>query len=105
MLTHQDHIGRQIAASGYYEKIMLTFIRDNIERGTYVDAGANIGNHSVYFAKECLCRVLAFEPDIENFRLLEENIKGLDIVANNVGLGAKIHRHGMQRWNNIILRW
>lgn len=97
MKTHNDHIGRQIAVKGYYELPMLQFIKNNIPKGNYIDAGANIGNHSVYFAKECGCKCYSFEPDIENFKLLIENTKGLDVLSYNIGLSDKFDVMGIHR--------
>ena len=55
---------------------------------TIVDAGANIGAASVYFAALYPdARVHAFEPAPENFALLAENTKPLEnITAHEVGL-------------------
>jgi FkbM family methyltransferase len=40
-----------------------------------IDIGANFGYHSLLFSKECSGNVYSFEPQIQNFQLLEENIK------------------------------
>src|SRR5205085_5988031 len=46
-----------------------------------VDAGANIGAASLYFAhKYPDARILALEPELSNFRLLTENCADLDNV-------------------------
>jgi len=97
MLTHDDFIGKQIAIAGYYEKVMLNFIKDLGIKGTYIDAGANIGNHSLYFAKECKVKVVAFEPDPDNYKLLYENIKEHNVEAFNIGLGSRQSRMGIEK--------
>lgn len=43
--------------------------------GIYLDVGANIGNHSVFFATFCASHVVAFEPNPELQRLLENNLR------------------------------
>jgi FkbM family methyltransferase len=43
--------------------------------GTYLDIGANIGNHSVFFARFCADRVLAFEPHPELHAILKNNVR------------------------------
>jgi FkbM family methyltransferase len=50
---------------------------------TVVDAGANIGLASLYLARAFPdCRILALEPDADNFRLLAHNLRDLgDRVA------------------------
>ncbi len=59
----------------FYEQRMLTYIRSLGMRGVYVDVGASIGNHTVYFAKLCDAElVYAFEPLEHNFQRLERNI-------------------------------
>lgn len=47
----------------WYEQEMLDYIRRLGISGNYLDVGANIGNHSVYFAVNTAAeRVFAFEP-------------------------------------------
>ena len=59
-----------------------------------VDAGANIGNHTIFFAKFLDAkRVYAFEPQKYVFEILSKNIK-LNNLENkvklyNIGLGEK----------------
>jgi FkbM family methyltransferase len=38
------------------------------------DVGANIGLYSIYAAKQCGCRVFAFEPSVFNLEILARNI-------------------------------
>ena len=40
-----------------------------------IDAGANIGSSSIYFATKTHCDVLAIEPVPENFALLQKNVE------------------------------
>jgi FkbM family methyltransferase len=40
-----------------------------------IDIGANFGYHTLLFSRECSENVYAFEPQIQNFELLEENVK------------------------------
>lgn len=75
--VHRDHIGRGIAKSHkFYEIGMLNYIKKNIpKKGYYLDIGANIGNHSVFFLKYCTERLISFEPVIENYSYLRTNLK------------------------------
>lgn len=86
----RDHIGSMIARyNNYYESGMLDFIKSNIPRGLMIDVGANIGNHSLYFAQYCATNVIAFEPFPETFALLTQNIqqnRAMNITAVPVGL-------------------
>jgi len=73
----QDHIFRQIESSGsFYEVELLEALRRYAPPGELVlDLGANIGNHSVFFAGVCGARVVAFEPHPRAFKLLQQNIE------------------------------
>ena len=75
----------------FYEIQFLTFIRKKYGNGgTYIDVGANIGNHTAFFAAICRAdRVVAIEPDALNFELLSYNI-----AANNF-TGVEAHRCGL----------
>lgn len=43
--------------------------------GVAVDVGANLGNHTAYFAKHLGYRVVSIEPEEQNVELLRENIE------------------------------
>lgn len=76
--------------NNFYEFQMLEFIRDNIPKGVMIDVGANIGNHTIFLAKYCATKVMAFEPFPDTFKLLDKNItdNGLQfhVIASNYGL-------------------
>lgn len=55
-------IGRPIAQGRPYEQHLLDWIRDHNFTGTAVDAGAHIGNHTLWMAAVCGLEVHAFEP-------------------------------------------
>jgi FkbM family methyltransferase len=59
-----DHIASTIATSKmFYEWQLLGALSDYLQPNDYViDVGANIGNHTLYFAAICEADVLAFEP-------------------------------------------
>ena len=72
--------------------------------GYFLDLGANIGTTGIYFLKKFTpnLKLIAFEPDAENFKLLSVNLLLNDIAnktfAVNCGLGDKrdemaIHRN------------
>lgn len=67
-----DHIRRE---KDFFEAEILDYIKDNFPiHGTIVDIGANIGNHSIFFAKFLQYRqILAFEPVPDNYILLTLN--------------------------------
>lgn len=71
-----DYIGGVIKRTGtYYERDMLKYIKEHIPSGTFVDVGANIGNHTLFFSKYCNSDVIAFEPMRQTFNVLRENVR------------------------------
>lgn len=91
----EDHIYKQIVKKQtFYELEMLEYIKQLNASGTYIDVGANIGNHSIFLALLPQCsRVLAFEPYEVVYKYLLKNIKanGLSdkIIARPLALGAR----------------
>lgn len=71
----EDHIGKTIERThNFYESPLLDAVVSFLEPGDLVyDVGANVGNHSVYFAAVAGAQVLSFEPVPEALALLEEN--------------------------------
>lgn len=92
--SEQDHIGRQVAQTGgFYEADLLQALRPLVlADDVVVDVGANVGNHSIFFAGVMGCRVFAFEPFERTCDLLRLNIRdnGLTdrIFARQYALGA-----------------
>ncbi len=74
--NENDHIFRQVKATGtFYEPSLLASLGTRLRPGdVVVDVGANIGNHTIYFAGVCGCRVVAFEPNPDAARLLRAAI-------------------------------
>ncbi len=73
----QDHIFKRIqASSGFYEVELLEMLRPALAPGDLVvDVGANIGNHTVFFAGVCGCRVIAIEPNQTALEGLRRNVE------------------------------
>ena len=90
-----DAVQRVIMLSRtFYEASLLERIRQRVAPGsTFVDAGANIGNHTVYFATLCrAAHVHSFEPMPHMQTILERNaaLNGPDqITVHPFGLGAE----------------
>ncbi len=63
------------------------------EDGMFVDIGANIGNHTLYYAKILKRKVYAFEPIQNNYKLLKHNIllNGVyeSVKSFNFALGSR----------------
>jgi FkbM family methyltransferase len=75
--VHGDHdrfVSRRIAEEGIWEPYETSLVMDLLHPGAvFVDVGANIGYFTV-LAATIAGKVFAFEPDPENFRLLEANL-------------------------------
>lgn len=66
----------------FYERGMLQDIRDRLEPGGLaLDIGANIGNHTVFFAKLCGLRVVALEPGDYLRGVLSRNVEANGLAA------------------------
>jgi FkbM family methyltransferase len=55
-----------------------------------IDVGANFGYHTLLFSQQCSKNVYAFEPQIQNFKLLEENIRTnsiKNVILSNYACG------------------
>jgi FkbM family methyltransferase len=83
-----------IRQCGFYEKFYLNFLSLIINRNkNIIDAGANIGNHSVFLGKLIAdgCKVYSFEPQPFLFEYLKRNIdhNGLagKVICENTALG------------------
>nr|WP_246361773.1 FkbM family methyltransferase [Neomicrococcus lactis] len=72
-----DHITKTIQESNtFYEWFLLTALQPFVSAGgLVVDVGANIGNHSIYFAASKGAKVVAFEPQPQIARILQRNIE------------------------------
>ncbi|MCW7536476.1 FkbM family methyltransferase [Aquabacterium sp. A7-Y] len=76
-----DAVGQQIFADGLYEEDLLLALFDVVlagreeafRRGVALDVGANVGNHSLFFARR-FAHVIAFEPNPPVVKILEANI-------------------------------
>src|SRR5690242_14897511 len=70
-----SHIGNCLLNVRLYEEPNLEFIKSLNVSGNYVDAGAHIGTHSIYFSLFCPSRmVYAFEPKRAYYEKLKRNL-------------------------------
>lgn len=73
-LDFKDSLG--LSFNKYYELNETHYILNNIKNDMHIiDIGANIGYYTTLFCKKASNGLIyAFEPDLENFSLLEKNI-------------------------------
>jgi FkbM family methyltransferase len=76
-----DHIGLSLNTEGRYENSSLFLVEEFIDKKIpkakdkiALDIGANIGNHSIFFAKK-FKKVYAFEPNPVTYEVLKINCK------------------------------
>ena len=88
-----DHIGKYLALGVYYEADLLAAIKAlKLAPGVYIDGGACLGTHSVFFAKECgATMVVAVEPNPEALRYLRYNVNGLPVAVLNMCLSDGLY--------------
>lgn len=92
-----DHISRYIRENGaFYEFDVLRGIAlFDFQDALAVDAGSNIGNHTVFFAKILGLRTLSVEPNAAAYGILREN------VALN-GLEARVEPVAAPLWSGAV---
>ena len=73
----QDLLTQKYWARGnFYEGRLLQFIRSQQLVGTYVDCGANLGNHSIFFANFCQpTRLLSVEAVPAIYDIMVRNVR------------------------------
>jgi len=107
MSVEFKHLGKNVSIAGhtendwiyksirkhltFYEIDLLRYIRYVLgnDKGFLLDVGANIGNHSVYFASFTASTVVSFEPNPDVLPILERNlnINKIDHTIYRFGLG------------------
>lgn len=73
--SERDYIQRHLLNGSFYEIEELELIARHFRGGTFVDVGANIGNHAVFASKFLGAdKIIAFEPNPHAADLLEINL-------------------------------
>lgn len=80
-----DHISNVLKTTGaFYETHFLEAVAGFLSPDDLVlDVGANIGNHSLFFAKVLGCKVIAFEPVPSTADILYHNVE-LNFADSNI---------------------
>jgi FkbM family methyltransferase len=94
-----DHITMAIQRSGtYYEHELLHALSTLPHGGTWVDAGAHYGNHSVFFGLECGAdRIIAIEPNPATYAGLVRNLDDNGLAERATAVHAAIH----EEWRRV----
>lgn len=95
------------STANFYEfELLNKWIENSDHINVIYDIGANIGNHTLYFASKTNAQIYAFEPMQMNFYLLNKNIHDNKIenriTAYNVALGDQegMAQMGLVQENN-----
>jgi FkbM family methyltransferase len=72
----ENMYAEHFSKSRFYENEMLNYIRSLDLSGTYLDIGAHVGNHAVFFGMFCKSStVVAFEPLSRYVTVLNKNLQ------------------------------
>ncbi len=99
-LESKNHVADEMKV---FHALARKYYKVDDSAGYFLDLGANIGTTGIYFTSKLAPRLklLAFEPDAENFKLLRVNLILNDLdnksTAVNCGLGDKFDTMTMYR--------
>jgi len=83
-----DSLSNELIINGVYEKEELDLISSIIDKDKeiFIDVGANIGNHTLYF-RNIFKKIYSFEPHPKTYKLLKFNTEDFpNIKTYNFGL-------------------
>lgn len=97
--VEEDYIPHKISSKGeFYESQFLNFLKIfHNPKGLIIDGGANIGNHTIYFAKLLGANVVAIEPEPHNATCL-----AINVVLNGISERVQIFRHAVGEGTGAI---
>lgn len=98
-VTDDDHIYKAICHAGkFYEHDLLYHIAMRGPRGgMFVDVGANIGNHTVYFAAFLADAVVSVEPNPVTAHTLRRNVEANGLTNVTIAQTGLASRPGLGR--------
>ena len=81
-----DTLSNELMINGVYEEEELNLISSIIDKEIFIDVGANIGNHTLYF-RNSFKKIYSFEPHPKTYKLLQLNTEDTpNIEVFNFGL-------------------
>lgn len=93
--TDRDHVHQKIRKGGtFYEDALLRYLATQIATpGVAVDCGANIGNHTLFFAGVMGLKTIAVEPVERNYTILRQvlQLNGLTEQVDVVTMALDDH--------------
>jgi FkbM family methyltransferase len=91
IIDADGHIEKHWLSGNFYETKrngLLSYLYATGVTGKIIDIGANIGNHTLFFAKCLEAEVHAIEPNHEAMAQLQENVKLNDLKVNYYSLAV-----------------
>jgi len=74
-----EHIQKHWIGGRFYETqrngLLNHIYQTELKGGKYIDIGASVGNHSLFFANVMKGEVISFEPQADSFYHLQENME------------------------------
>ena len=93
-VSREDYIEGMLSGGRWYELSNLEFIRGLGIDGNYVDVGAYIGTHSVFFSLFCRASIVySFEPQRDIYGKLLENLE-INGIKNCLPFNLALSNHG-----------
>lgn len=81
-----DSVSNELMINGIFEKDELDLLSNIIDKKIFIDVGANIGNHTLYF-RNSFEKIYSFEPHPKTYKLLQLNTEDFpNIKTFNFGL-------------------
>jgi FkbM family methyltransferase len=95
------HVYRPVTRGRLHEEPLLEHVRSLARHGQYLDVGAHLGTHSLWFALLCpASHVHAFEPVARYAAVLHRNI-----AANGLGGRITVHQVGVADERGFARAW
>ena len=81
-----DSVSNELMINGIFERDELDLLSNIIDKEIFIDIGANIGNHTLYF-RNSFKKIYSFEPHPKTYKLLQLNTEDFpNIKTFNIGL-------------------
>lgn len=88
---HAAWLSKYYSEGQFYEQKMLAHIASIAQGGTFIDVGANAGNHTLFFAKICGAnRVHSFEPN----KVSRADLQKI-IAINQIASKVQVHPYAL----------
>lgn len=102
VLDENDHLQQHHMFGRWYEEDELKLMAGHFDGGTFVDVGANVGNHTLYAALVMnAAKVISFEPNPPPFKACEYSI-----LLNRLGSRVEVHNIGLSDvYEQAGIRW